>query len=114
MEAGKVKNMVVLRNLPSNIVEEAFIIVKNNKQAKKLEMVEKAKKANEGRIKTEEKDYILKEAEMLVNDYLKEVEGKKNLKFLNNSKNKKYERLKKYAWISSIIIFIETITVFIK
>ena len=37
MEASKLKNMVVLKNLPSNLVDEAIIILKANKRVKKLE-----------------------------------------------------------------------------
>ena len=37
MEASNLKNMVVLKNLPSNIVDEAIIVLKTNKKAKKLQ-----------------------------------------------------------------------------
>ena len=30
------KNIVLLKNLPSNIIEEAIVIVKNNKDARRL------------------------------------------------------------------------------
>ena len=43
MEASNLKNMVVLKNLPSNIVDEAIIILKNSKKIKKLEKVENNK-----------------------------------------------------------------------
>ena len=41
MEASNLKNMVVLKNLPSNIVDEAIIVLKTNKKAKKLQKIEK-------------------------------------------------------------------------
>ncbi len=34
MNQGGLKNMVVLKNLPSNIVEEAIIVLKTNKKIK--------------------------------------------------------------------------------
>ena len=34
MEANKMKNMIVLKNLPSNIVDEAFVILKPNSKIK--------------------------------------------------------------------------------
>ena len=37
MNQSNLKNMVVLKNLPSNIVEEAIVILKTNKKVKKLE-----------------------------------------------------------------------------
>ena len=43
MESSKLKNMVVLRNLPSNIVDEAIIVLKTNKKVKKLQKIEKSK-----------------------------------------------------------------------
>ena len=46
MEASNLKNMVVLKNLPSNIVDEAIIILKNSKKIKKLEKVENNKTTN--------------------------------------------------------------------
>ena len=66
MEASNLKNMVVLKNLPSNIVDEAIIILKNSKKIKKLEKVENNKTTNKKEKQTTQKDYILKEAEMLV------------------------------------------------
>ena len=41
MSQSNLKNMIVLKNLPSNIVEEAIVILKTNKRIKKLEKVDK-------------------------------------------------------------------------
>ena len=41
METGNVKHIIVLKNLPSNLVDEAIVFVKANKNARKLEYVEK-------------------------------------------------------------------------
>ena len=41
METSNMKNMVVLRNLPSNLVEEAIVILKSSKKVRKLEKIEK-------------------------------------------------------------------------
>ena len=35
MEESKLKNMVVLKNLPSNLIEEVIVILKSNKKVKK-------------------------------------------------------------------------------
>ena len=37
--------MVVLKNLPSNIVDEAIIVLKANKKTKKLQKIEQNKNA---------------------------------------------------------------------
>ena len=41
MENGQMKNMVVLKNLPSNLIEEALVIVKSKKNVKTLEYIDK-------------------------------------------------------------------------
>lgn len=112
MKESNLKNIVVLKNLPSNIVEEAFVILKSNKTAKKLEKIERNKNSKETSTHRKSKEYILKEAEMVVSNYLSNVENTKD----NNTKtkiNKKYTRLKKYAYATSIIIFIETLALLI-
>lgn len=122
MEASKLKNMVVLKNLPSNLVDEAIIILKANKRVKKLEKLEKLEnskdKNNTMESQKERKrddSYILKEAEMLVSDYIVKLENNKNKKmFEQKNQSKKYKKLKKYAYISTIIIFIETLAILIK
>lgn len=109
MENSKVKNMVVLKNLPSNLVEEAFVILKTNKNAKKLAKIEKNKTADSKPKAEKEKDYVLKEAEMLVSDYLEKFENNNNQLKNRTMQNKKYKRLKSYAYFASLIIFLETI-----
>ena len=41
MEENKMKNLIVLKNLPSNIIEEAFIVLKDNKKVKNIEYTNK-------------------------------------------------------------------------
>ena len=77
MNQEGLKNMVVLKNLPSNIVEEAIIVLKTNKKIKQVEKIEKEKSIESKEIKNRENDYILKEAEMLVNTYIAKLEDKK-------------------------------------
>ena len=110
MSQSNLKNMVVLKNLPSNIVEEAIVILKTNKKVKRLEKIEKSKISEDTSCKKKEKDYILKEAEMLVSNYISSLEGKKQEKKMNNKKmEQKYKRIKNYAYMASLIILIETI-----
>lgn len=115
MNQSNLKNMVVLKNLPSNLVEEAIVILKNNKKIKKLEKVEKIKTTENILENKKENEYIVKEAEMLVSDYISLLEEKKEKKNLNNQKiNRKYKKLKLYAYISSLLIIIESIFLIIK
>lgn len=115
METSNMKNMVVLKNLPSNLVEEAIVILKSNKKVKKLEKVDKNNNLEEIENIKKEKDYVLKEAEMLVSSYISKLENKQEQKQYITIKNrKKYMRLKKYAFLSSFVIMIQAILLIIK
>ena len=43
MDTNTMKNMVILRNLPSNMIEEAYIVFKDNVKIHKLEKIENKK-----------------------------------------------------------------------
>lgn len=111
MEINNNKNMVVLKNLPSNIVEEAYVVLKSRKKAKKLQKVEKNTKENMGEFTSKDK-YVVKEAELLVSEYLEKIDNNKII--LNVKTKRKYKRLKNYAYISSIIICLQFIMLIIK
>ena len=66
------KNLIVLKNLPSNIIEEAFIVLKDNKKVKNIEYTNKFTLENKEDKSTD--DYIIKEAEMVVEDYISRTE----------------------------------------
>ncbi len=68
------KNIIVLKDLPSNLIEEAFVVLKENKKIHRYQTVEnKTKKVNETK---NNKDYIIKEAEMLLKSYTEDLEKK--------------------------------------
>lgn len=114
MKESNLKNIVVLKNLPSNFIEEAFVVLKSNKNAKKLEKIEKNKKIEVTNNNKKSKDYILKEAEMIISNYISNIETTTNEKYKKIKANKKYIRLKNYAYISSVIMFIQLIMLIIK
>lgn len=115
MNQSELKNMIVLKNLPSNIIEEAIVVLKENKKIKKLEKIENNKNLDGRNIEKKQEGYILKEAEMLITNYISNIEDKRKKKNTEQKKmNLKYKRLKIYAFISSCIIAIETITLLIK
>ncbi len=112
MNQGNLKNTVVLKNLPSNIVEEAIIVFKANIKLKEEQEMNNNTEINKNR---KEKDYILKEAEMLVNNYIRRVEEKKRIKNeIQKKVDKKCKNLKKYVFIMGIILLLETIFLIIK
>lgn len=99
---NQMKNMVVLRNLPSNIIEEAFVILKPNKKVRIINTKED----------TEEKsgDYIIKEAEMIITNYITDVDKENRIK--NNTIKQiehKYKKLKKINTVISILLAITII-----
>lgn len=104
MNEINMKNMVVLKNLPSNIVDEAFVVFKSSKKIKNLEKVEQNKKLVNDNI-NKNKEYFLKEAEMLVNDYIDKIENKDNSDINNINCNRK--KLKLWAFISTGIAIVE-------
>lgn len=113
MESSDMKNMVVLKNLPSNIVEEAIIIFKENQKVKEKEFIERGNKINSAEIQTKSKDCILKEAEMLVTDYIKKIENKKKFEKGNKNIMTKYKILKYYSVTSTILLVISLIINFV-
>lgn len=105
MEVSNMKNIVVLKNLPSNLVEEAIVILKTNKEAKKLEYVEKNSKLNEYNGK-KTKEYMVREAESVISSYISKIEKNKNEKKPNLNMERKYKKLKIYSIIASIMLFL--------
>lgn len=115
MNQSGLKNMVVLKNLPSNLIEEAIIVLKSNKNIKQIEKIDKNKVKEEPKEKVKERDYIQKEAEMLISNYIKRLEDRKKEKIENRKQeNKKYLKLKKYSIIVTVLLVIEVILLIIK
>ena len=112
METSDMKNMVVLKNLPSNIVEEAIIIFKETQKVKQKEFIDKGNKSDSSEITPKSREYILKEAEMLVGDYINKIENKK-IKKNTPELSRKYEILKKYSICLSIVLVVSLILNFI-
>lgn len=101
MNIESMKNMVVLKNLPSNIVEEAIVILKPNVKLKNIDLIENKKSNQKSETKQNSKKYIINEAEMVINNCLSKLEKEKRL---NNKMNKKMEE--KYKRVKGIAIFL--------
>ena len=83
MEISNMKNIVVLKNLPSNLVEEAIVILKTNKEAKKLEHIES-----------------------VISSYISKIEKNKNDNLVSVNIERKYKKLKIYSIIASVILLL--------
>ena len=96
------KNMIVLRDLPSNLIEEAFVVLKENKKIHKYQTIDNAKKGQENTEIKNDKGYIIKEAEMLLKSYTEKLEKKP-------SNTKKLERRYKNSIKLNFFLFFTTI-----
>ena len=105
MEKSQMKNMVVLKNLPSNLIEEAIVVFKTVKSAKEFQYIDKIENLKNEQKKKNTKDYMVKEAESVISSYIKTNE-KKNKKNESSKINKKYKKLKWYSIIVSIAFII--------
>ena len=135
MKTDVMKNVIILKNLPSNLIDEAIVIVKDKKKIKYINYSEFIKDGGEkfsssanrqtsNRViqgymkeedlkkledtKKEERKYVIKEAEIVVTNYLSKIDNKmpeKRIKRLEKS----YKRAKKMSIILGIISVISII-----
>lgn len=107
MNSSQMKNIIVLKNLPSNLIDEAFIILKNNKKIKSIKIDNKKSTIQE---KEKSGDYIVKEAEMVISCYLSNLEKEKqqkshSLKLIED----KYKKMKCLSVILGGIVLLNLI-----
>jgi len=108
MNLNQMKNIIILKDLPSNLIDEAFVILKNNKKIKSLERIEN-KKSN-GIEKEKSEEYIVKEAEMVISNYLSNLENEKQIRSYSVKRiENKYKRLKAISIILGIMLVINTL-----
>lgn len=101
MEKSKMKNIVILKNLPSNLIEEAFVVVKSRKVARNLEYIDGKKNKFESDCKDD--GYIVREAESVLSSYVNFVE-KGSGKTEKKSFEKRYKMTKIYGIVATIVI----------
>lgn len=80
MDINKMRNMVIFKDLPSNLIEEAFVVLKENQKIEKLEYAENKFEKFSGKNNDENADEIVvKEAELLISNYINELENYENV-----------------------------------
>lgn len=102
----KLRNIVILKNLPSNTIEEAFVVLKKNPKAKKLERIEKYGEFKSEKNGEDDNEFIIREAELLIQNYLNN--SKSDMKKEDNL-YKKNKRLKKAVALLSCSLFLAII-----
>lgn len=126
LNTNNIKNIVIVKNLPSNLVEEAIIVVKNKNASKAY--IDKKKNENKDiisgymkedefkkikQIKQDTRAYVVKEAEMIIKSYLEKMEYNKKLKD-RNLIEEKYTRLKYFNCVLVIMSLLSTLICVIK
>ena len=99
---NSLKNMLILKDLPSNLIEEAYIVLNPNLKLQNNAIKENNENKKDNKILS--KDYILEEAKYVLLNYISKIETKKekvNVKLLE----KKYRKLKKIT-IATLISFL--------
>lgn len=111
MNTNQMKNMIVLKDIPSNLIDEAIIILKNNKKIKALERIE-SKNGNKNATQ-KSGEYIVKEAEMVISNYLSKIEKEKQIKSYSIKQiENRYKRLKAISIILGMMLLINSILLF--
>lgn len=103
MEKCKMKNVVVLRNLPSNLIEEAFVVVKSKKIAKSLERIDARNEKIDG--KNKDDGYIVREAESVLASFVSFIERKK----VDLGLKRRYNMLKIYGVLVTVAFVVAVI-----
>ena len=108
MKQNDMKNIIVLKDLPSNLIEEAIVFLKENKKIHKYQMVD-AKENKEKQEKEQDNQYIVKEAGMLLKSYTENLE-KQSPKWKNNMK-KLEKRYKNSVKLNFVFLFTTVLTI---
>ena len=90
MNKSNMKNVIILKNLPSNLIDEAIMVVKDKKKVKDINYSDFIKYKEENgiiqgdmkledlrkieNIKKEDRKYVIKEAEVVVTNYIRRIE----------------------------------------
>lgn len=108
MDISNMKNIVVLRNLPSNMIEEAIVILKANVDLRKQEVNDNKKENVKvgAKSKIGATDYIIKEAESVVSNYISNMEKPKQLEITNKKLEEKYKRVRSLSIILGVVGFL--------
>lgn len=93
MDINKMRNIVILKDLPSNLVEEAFVVLKKNQKIKKMEYADSKFENVAKDYEENDEQYVVKEAELLISNYIKQFENNTEVE-KNNNVLKKYKKLK--------------------
>ena len=107
MQLSKMKNIIVLKGMSSNVVDEAIVVLKPNVKIKQSEYNTKQKISDEEKAK---KLIVVKEAEHTINTYVEKLQSKHKNKE-QESFQKKYQFLQIMNGVLILIIVISAIII---
>ncbi len=111
MNTSQMKNIIVLKDLPSNMIDEAIVILKSNCKAKEIA-------ENKNTSNTEEmnnnSDLVLKEAELIIQGYIEDIERPKEIKKQLKSMTIKYKKLKVCSFFLGVSAILTALICIIK
>lgn len=120
MNKSNMKNVIILKNLPSNLIDEAIMVVKDKKKVKDINYSDFVKYKEENSviqgymksedikkiesIKKDDRKYVIKEAEVVVTNYIRRIE--------ENLSDRKTEKMKKsYKKLKILNVFLALTTI---
>lgn len=100
MDISNLKNIIILKNLPSNIIDEAIVVLKQNVSSKTYNKVKDA----QGKYTEIKKnnDYVVNEAQMHIAEYISNM-NRKDTSNQNKELERKYIRLKRITKILAVL-----------
>ena len=101
MNSESMKNMVVIKNLPSNIIDEAIVILKDNK-------IKKRESSEESNILYANSS-IIEEAKNVITEYINKIEQPKRDKQKEKMLLLKYRKLKLFTILLGVMMFVSFI-----
>lgn len=112
---GNTRKIVVIKDIPSNLVEEAILVLKTDIGKESIRVITKAN--NNSKISTRE-DCVLQEAKIIIDEYINELRKdrkiKKNLIKSNKINPKKVNLYINTTLIGSVILLALLILSFFK
>lgn len=106
---NNLKNMLVLKDLPSNLIEEAYVVLNPNLKLKIKEInkkeVDRKDETELEECKTMENNYILNEAKYVLINYISKFESKNEI-LSKKSLEKKYRLSKKLTTLTLFAFFL--------
>lgn len=99
------KNIIVLKDLPSNIIDEAIVILKDNKIKKKNKEENSNASTNTS---------IIKEAQYVISEYIEKIERPKKEKKNEKQLLLKYKKMQIFSILLTGMMIVSVIINFIK